>query len=73
MNSNRKTAVIVGVLFITATVTAILSLVLSAPILDDPDYLIKVSENENQVLISVLLELILASAGLGIGFRHMLE
>jgi len=66
MNSTRKTAVIVGVLFITATVSAILSLVLSAPILDDPDYLTKVSENENQVLISVLLELILASAGLGI-------
>ena len=65
MNSNRKTARIVGVLFITATVTAILSYV-SGGILDAPDYLIYASENENSMLIGLLLELICAGACVGI-------
>ena len=66
MNSNRKTAIIVGVLFITATVTALLSFGFIGPILDDPDYLINVSANKNQMLIGVLFELILAGAVVGI-------
>jgi len=66
MNSTRKTGIIVGVLFITATVTAVLSLVLSGPILNAPDYLTKVSASVNQMLIGVLLELILAGAVVGI-------
>jgi len=66
MNSNRKTAIIVGLLFITATVTALLSLSFIGPILDTPDYLIKVSANVNQMLIGVLFELILAGAVAGI-------
>jgi hypothetical protein len=37
MNSNRKTAIIVGVLFITATVASVLSIPFSKPILDAPD------------------------------------
>ena len=67
MNTNRKTTRILGVLFITATVTAILSVGVIGPILDAPDYLIDVSANENQLLIGVLLELILAGAVVGIG------
>jgi len=66
MNSNKKIARIVGVLFITATVSAVLSGFLVGPILDDPDYLIRVSANENPVLIAVLLELILAVSVVGI-------
>jgi len=66
MNSNKKIARIVGVLFITATVSAVLSGFLVGPILDDPDYLIIVSANENQVLIAVLLEIILAVSVVGI-------
>jgi len=66
VDSNRKTAVIVGVLFITATVSAVLSGFLVGPILDGPDYLIGVSANENQVLIAVLLEIILAVSVIGI-------
>ena len=66
MNSNRKTAIIVGVLFITSTVTGILSIVFLGSILDTSDYLIKVSENENQVIIGALLELIMAAAFVGI-------
>jgi len=66
MNSNKKTARIVGVLFISATVSAVLSGFLIGPILDGPDYLIAVSANENQLLIAVLLELILAVSVVGI-------
>jgi len=66
MNSYRKNAIIVGVLFITATVAGILSVVFSGPILDAPDYLIKVSANATQVTIGALFELIMAVACAGI-------
>ena len=66
MNSYRKNAIIVGVLFITATVANILSDVFLGPILDAPDYLIKVSANENQVIIGALFKLIMAVACAGI-------
>jgi len=65
MNSDRKNARIVGVLFITATVAAILALVLYQPILNDPDYIIKGSANANQVILGALFELILAGAAVG--------
>ena len=66
MNSYRKSAIIIGVLFITATVTAILgALVLSAPILDDPDYLINGAAKETQVITAMLFELISAAAVVG--------
>ena len=67
MKSHRVTAIIVGVLFITATVTAILSIVFTGSILDSPDYLTKVSENGNQMIIAVILWLILAVSVMGIG------
>jgi hypothetical protein len=54
MNSNRKTAIVVGVLFITATVAGLLSEVFG-PNLDAPDYLANLSANGNQVLIGALL------------------
>jgi hypothetical protein len=54
MNSDRKTAIIVGVLFITATIAGLLSEVFG-PNLDAPDYLANLSTNENQVLIGALL------------------
>ncbi len=61
MDSYRKTAIIVGVLFIIGTVAGVLS-VLTRPFLDDTDYLIKVSENENQMIIGTLLVLIMGIA-----------
>ncbi|MCX9082574.1 MAG: DUF4386 domain-containing protein [Candidatus Methanoperedens sp.] len=54
MNSDRKAAIVVGVLFITATVAGILSEVFG-PNLDAPDYLANLSANGNQVLIGALL------------------
>jgi len=68
MNSNRKTAVIVGVLFIIATVAGVLSVVFSGSILDAPDYLTKISANENRVLIGALLVLIMGAAVASIPF-----
>ena len=61
MDSNRKTAIIVGVLFITALVSSMLSGEFLGSI-DDPDYLTAVSANENQVLIGVLFQLILTAS-----------
>ena len=61
MGSNRKTAIIVGVLFIIATVSPIVSVVFTGAIYE-PDYLTAVSANENQVLIGVLLLLTMTAA-----------
>ena len=67
MNSSRKTAIIVGALFLTAMVASLLGGGLVESIISAPDYLIAVSENETQVIIGVLLELINAIAVVGIG------
>ena len=62
MNTHRNIARIVGVLFIIGTVAGSLSIVFTGPILDDPDYLVKVSANENQIIIGALLVLIMGLA-----------
>jgi len=66
MNSNKKTARIVGALFLIAMVTSILGGTIIASILDAPDYLNSVSANRTQVIIGVLLELINGIAVVGI-------
>jgi len=66
MNTNRKIAMMVGVFYIAATVAGALSLAFTGPTLDAPDYLIKVSANENRVIIGALLELIMAVAVAGV-------
>ena len=58
MNSYRKTAIIVGVLFIIATVASLLSVVFLGSTLTAQNYLTTASANENQVLIAVIFELI---------------
>ena len=66
MNSNRKTATIVGVLFITATVSIILSIVLLEPVVDAPDFLMQASKSEARVGAGVLLEMVNNIAIVGI-------
>lgn len=66
MNNNIKTARIVGVLFIAATIAYSLSVVLLDPILGTSDYLTKISANENILIISAFLVLIDAVAVAGI-------
>ena len=65
MNSNKKTAIIVGVLFIACTVSSILSGLFIGP-LDAPDYLVNVAANENQVLKGMLVQSIWALTCVGI-------
>jgi hypothetical protein len=67
MNTNRKTARIVGALFLFSNVTFILgAVVFVEPILGAADYLSQVSANRAQVILGVLLELINGVAYLGI-------
>lgn len=65
MNSNKKAAKIVGVLFILAAVTAVAGVILYDPILSGSDYLINGSEHANQVIWGALMELILVVSAIG--------
>jgi hypothetical protein len=62
MKSNRKTATIVGVLYIIGTLAGVLSVVLSTPILNVPDYLEKIFANQNQFVLATLLVLTMGLA-----------
>jgi hypothetical protein len=64
--SYRKTAVIVGALFLTAMVSYLVGALLIDSIISSPDYLNNVSSNESTVIIGVLLELINVIAVIGI-------
>ena len=67
MNSSKKTARIVGVLFITATVAASISVVLMGSTLSESGYLANIAASENQMIISVMFWLILAVSVFCIG------
>ncbi len=62
MNTNKKTAIIVGVLYIIGTVAGVLSVAVLTPVLNDPDYLIKVSTNEAQIVTGALFVLLMGFA-----------
>ena len=62
LRTHKKTAIAVGVLFIIATVSAIISVVVLAPHITDPDYLTHFSASANQVVIGALLDLTGAGA-----------
>ncbi len=58
----NKVARTVGILFIIGTVAGILSAVVTAPILDSPDYLIKIAASENQIVLGTIFVLIMGFA-----------
>ncbi|HSL43125.1 MAG TPA: DUF4386 domain-containing protein [Anaerolineales bacterium] len=62
MDKNRKTAIIVGVLYAIGTVAGILSLVFTGSVLEEPDYLIQVSTNPDQIVIGALFVLTMGLA-----------
>jgi len=62
MNTYRKTAIIVGVLFIIGTVAGVISFGVTGPILEDPEYLIQFAASENQIIIGMLFVLIMGFA-----------
>lgn len=66
MNTNKKTARIVGALFIVTTIAYITGSGLIGSIVDTPDYLINVYPNKTSVIIGVLLELINSVGVVGI-------
>lgn len=74
MNANRKTAIVVGVLFLLGFAGAF-GPVFVKPILDDPSYLIKIFENKDQVMVGALFQLVMAfaCAGIAIGLYPILK
>jgi Domain of unknown function (DUF4386) len=62
VSSSRKTAVIVGVLFIVGTLAGVLSVVLTSSILNASDLLAAVAANGNQVIIAALCVLTMGLA-----------
>src|SRR3972149_1654012 len=74
MNTTRKIAVITGVVFIIATVAALLGSALT-PVLTGTDYLTRVSAHTNQMAAGALLSLIgyFASAGIAVVMYPVLK
>ncbi|WP_455139325.1 DUF4386 domain-containing protein [Candidatus Hodarchaeum mangrovi] len=66
MNTYKINARITGLLFITATVAAIVSGIFLLPILETSDYLTEIAVNRPQVMIGALFYFIMAAAGAGI-------
>jgi len=62
MNNYRKTASLVGVLFIIGTVAGILSVALSGSARDEARYLVDASANANQITIAALCVLLMGLA-----------
>ena len=60
--TDRKTATIVGVLYIIGTVAGILSVVVTGGLLDAPDYLNIVAANASQAKLGALLVLVMGLA-----------
>lgn len=65
--TNRKTATVVGVLFILGTVPALLSLPLGLNTVNAPDHLTAISTNEGQMIIFTAVKFIMGMACAGIG------
>jgi hypothetical protein len=65
MNTNRQNATIVGILFILATVSAILGLYFYQPILSGADYLINGAAHKNEIALGALMELVLVVTAIG--------
>ncbi len=75
MNTYRKTAITVGILFIACSVASILGMSISNPILDGEDYLTTLASNSNQIFAGSLIEFVWAAtcAGVAIGLYPILR
>lgn len=62
MNTDRRSAIIVGILYIIGTAAGILSVVVTGAILDAPDSLALVSANANRVILGGLFILTMGLA-----------
>jgi Domain of unknown function (DUF4386) len=68
MDADRRTGIVVGMLFILATVASILGSVALGSVLDGPDYLLGVPAHESRVILAVLLFLIAATSAFATAF-----
>jgi len=59
MNTYRKTALIVGILFIIGTVAGIFSGVVTGPVLGDSNYLAAIAANESSIVLGAILVLVM--------------
>jgi hypothetical protein len=73
--SNRKSAVIIGLLFIAAAVFSVLGLISYGPILNNPEYLIQGPTSGNQIVLGAIFEMITAVtvAGTAVAFFPVLR
>lgn len=62
MNANRRTAKVVGMLYITGTVAGILSVVATGPVRNAQDYLMSVPTNETRLVVGALCVLMMGFA-----------
>jgi hypothetical protein len=62
MDTARRTAIIVGVLYIIGTVAGVLSVVFSQPVLTEPDYLSRIAADPNSIIFASLLVLTMGLA-----------
>lgn len=68
MNSTKNTSRIVGVLFLVQMITASVShSAILVPLLFGNDFLVAVSENSNNVIVAMLLDLVCGASVFGIG------
>ena len=59
MSTHRKTATIVGILFIFGTISGILSTVFTGNIFSEPDFLSKIADSEAQVILGAAFVLLM--------------
>ena len=57
MQSHRRIAIAVGVLYIIGTLSGILSVLVSTPIMDAPDFLSRIAGNEHGIILGALFVL----------------
>ena len=65
MNSSRRTAIVVGALFIAGYVGVFTAEAISGSILSAPDYLSTVYPNRIRMIVAVLVELLELAASQG--------
>lgn len=66
MNSERKTAIVTGVLFIIATVASLIGSSFTRSLLGASDYLTRISANGNSIMVGALLTFVAAATSAGI-------
>ena len=66
MDTNRRTAIIAGVLFIIATAASLLGSGFTGSIVGAPDYLVQIAANKNLVVLGALLTFVAAAGSAGI-------